>query len=133
MATLRQNTSVATKHKLSNTLRNWIPILHSSLGDLGEAMAPFVEGNPVVEVPIATIQAAQSTTAATHEPSDVHGTEWTLTCVDSSDSACSDFITESPTIFLRIIKGKPTLFYGAFSAFERYNAQHEQRKENPLA
>ena len=50
MATLRQNTSVETKHKLSNTLRNWLPILHSSLGDLGEAMAPFVESNPVVEV-----------------------------------------------------------------------------------
>lgn len=50
MAKLRQSTSVETKHKLSNTLRNWLPILHSSLGDLGEAMAPFVEGNPVVTV-----------------------------------------------------------------------------------
>ncbi|WP_373035273.1 RNA polymerase factor sigma-54 [Sulfurimonas sp.] len=50
MAALRQNTSVETKHKLSNTLRNWLPILHSSLGDLGEAMAPFVESNPVIEV-----------------------------------------------------------------------------------
>ncbi|PHQ65848.1 MAG: RNA polymerase factor sigma-54 [Sulfurimonas sp.] len=50
MAALRQTQSVETKHKLSNTLRNWLPILHSSLGDLGEAMAPFVESNPVVEV-----------------------------------------------------------------------------------
>ncbi len=50
MAGLRQNTSVETKHKLSNTLRNWLPILHSSLSDLGDAMAPFVEANPVVEV-----------------------------------------------------------------------------------
>ena len=50
MATLRQTQSVETKHKLSNTLRNWLPILHSSLSDLGEAMAPFVEANPVVEV-----------------------------------------------------------------------------------
>jgi RNA polymerase sigma-54 factor len=50
MAGLRQNTSVETKHKLSNTLRNWLPILHSSLSDLGEAMSPFVESNPVVEV-----------------------------------------------------------------------------------
>ncbi|MFT7005288.1 MAG: RNA polymerase sigma-54 factor [Sulfurimonas sp.] len=50
MAGLRQNTNVETKHKLSNTLRNWLPILHSSLGDLGDAMAPFVESNPVVEV-----------------------------------------------------------------------------------
>ena len=50
MAALRQSQSVETKHKLSNTLRNWLPILHSSLSDLGEAMAPFVEANPVVEV-----------------------------------------------------------------------------------
>ena len=50
MAGLRQTQSVESKHKLSNTLRNWLPILHSSLSDLGEAMAPFVEGNPVVEV-----------------------------------------------------------------------------------
>ena len=50
MAALRQTQSVENKHKLSNTLRNWLPILHSSLSDLGEAMAPFVEANPVVEV-----------------------------------------------------------------------------------
>jgi len=50
MAVLRQNQNVETKHKLSNTLRNWLPILHSSLSDLGEAMEPFVESNPVVEV-----------------------------------------------------------------------------------
>ena len=50
MAVLRQTQSVDTKHKLSNTLRNWLPILHSSLSELGEAMSPFVESNPVVEV-----------------------------------------------------------------------------------
>ena len=50
MGALRQTQSVENKHKLSNTLRNWLPILHSSLSDLGEAMAPFVEANPVVEV-----------------------------------------------------------------------------------
>lgn len=50
MAALRQTHGVENKHKLSNTLRNWLPILHSSLSDLGEAMAPFVELNPVVEV-----------------------------------------------------------------------------------
>ncbi len=50
MAALRQTQSVETKHKLSNTLRNWLPILHSSLSDLGEAMSPFIEANPVVEV-----------------------------------------------------------------------------------
>jgi len=50
MASLRQTQSVENKHKLSNTLRNWLPILHSSLSDLGEAMSPFIDGNPVVEV-----------------------------------------------------------------------------------
>ena len=50
MAALRQTQQVETKHKLSNTLRNWLPILHSSLSDLGEAMSPFVEANPVIEV-----------------------------------------------------------------------------------
>ncbi len=50
MAQLRQTQTVETKHKLSNTLRNWLPILHASLSDLNEAMSPFVEANPVVEV-----------------------------------------------------------------------------------
>ncbi len=50
MPALRQTQGVENKHKLSNTLRNWLPILHSSLSDLGEAMAPFVDANPVVEV-----------------------------------------------------------------------------------
>ncbi len=45
---LRQ--SVETKHKLSSTLRNWLPILHASLGDLEEAIAPMLEGNVVAEV-----------------------------------------------------------------------------------
>ena len=50
MATLRQNQSVETKHKLSNTLRNWLPILHSSLADLSEVLSPFVESNPLIEI-----------------------------------------------------------------------------------
>ena len=50
MVGLRQKQSVETKHKLSNTLRNWLPILHSSLSDLGEAIAPFLDANPVIEV-----------------------------------------------------------------------------------
>ncbi|WP_310441532.1 RNA polymerase factor sigma-54 [Sulfurimonas sp.] len=50
MAALKQTQSVENKHKLSNTLRNWLPILHSSLSDLGEAMSPFIDGNPVIEV-----------------------------------------------------------------------------------
>lgn len=50
MAQLRQTQSVENKHKLSNTLRNWLPILHSSLSDLGEAMSPFVDANPIIEI-----------------------------------------------------------------------------------
>ena len=50
MAALRQTQNVAAKHKLSTTLRNWLPILHSSLSELQEAIEPFVESNPVVEV-----------------------------------------------------------------------------------
>lgn len=50
MAALKQTQNVENKHKLSNTLRNWLPILHSSLSDLGEAMSPFVESNPLIEV-----------------------------------------------------------------------------------
>ncbi len=47
---LRTSQNVENKTKLSSTLRNWLPILHSSLGDLEEAMAPFVEANPLIEV-----------------------------------------------------------------------------------
>jgi len=50
MGALKQRAVVDTKHKLSNTLRNWLPILHSSLSDLNDAMMPFVESNPVIEV-----------------------------------------------------------------------------------
>lgn len=47
---LRVKTNVELKNKLSNTLRNWLPILHSSLSELQEAMSPFVESNPLVEI-----------------------------------------------------------------------------------
>ena len=47
---LRVSQGVEGKNKLSSTLRNWLPILHSSLGDLEEAMAPFVQSNPLIEV-----------------------------------------------------------------------------------
>ncbi|MDQ1263619.1 MAG: polymerase sigma-54 factor [Campylobacterota bacterium] len=49
-AALRQTQSVENKHKLSNTLRNWLPILHSSLSELSEALSPFVETNPVAQI-----------------------------------------------------------------------------------
>ena len=45
---LRQ--SVETKQKLSSTLRNWLPILHASLGDLEESIAPMLEGNVVAQI-----------------------------------------------------------------------------------
>lgn len=47
---LKVRQTAEVKNKLSNTLRNWLPILHSSLMDLGESMAPFIDGNPVIEV-----------------------------------------------------------------------------------
>ncbi len=47
---LKVRQSVETKNKLSNTLRNWLPILHSSLSELNEVIAPFVEANPLIEV-----------------------------------------------------------------------------------
>lgn len=50
MATLRQNQTVDIKHKLSNTLRNWLPILHSSLSDLNQTLEPFIETNPVAQI-----------------------------------------------------------------------------------
>ena len=50
MAKLRQVHRAEVKHKLSNTLRNWLPILHSNLADLEEVIAPFVETNPLIEV-----------------------------------------------------------------------------------
>ncbi len=45
-----QTQSVEHKHKLSNTLRNWLPILHSSLSELDSAMNHFLDGNPLVEI-----------------------------------------------------------------------------------
>lgn len=50
MATLRQNQNVEVKHKLSNTLRNWLPILQSSIDELEDTIKPMVDANPVVEI-----------------------------------------------------------------------------------
>ncbi len=50
MGALRQSQTVETKHKLSHTLRNWLPILHSSLCEIEEAMEPFIQANPLVRV-----------------------------------------------------------------------------------
>ncbi|MDH5465157.1 MAG: RNA polymerase factor sigma-54, partial [Thiovulaceae bacterium] len=45
---LRQ--SVDAKQKLSSTLRNWLPILHASLSDLEDSIAPMLDGNVVAQV-----------------------------------------------------------------------------------
>ncbi len=50
MATLRVKQSVELKSKLSITLRNWLPILQSSLGELDETISSFIETNPLVEI-----------------------------------------------------------------------------------
>ncbi len=50
MPALKARQSVQTKVKLSNTLRSWLPILHSGLNELEEIVQPFVQSNPVVEV-----------------------------------------------------------------------------------
>ena len=47
---LRVNQSVETKNKLSNTLRNWLPVLQTSLCEINESIKPFIEENPLVEV-----------------------------------------------------------------------------------
>ena len=45
---LRQ--SVHTKHKLSQTLRNWLPILQSDIASLKETLDEMAKENPFVEV-----------------------------------------------------------------------------------
>ncbi|WP_331775921.1 RNA polymerase factor sigma-54 [Sulfurospirillum sp. 1612] len=47
---LRVNTELATKQKLSSTLRSWLPILQSDLESLQETLEPFVQENPFIEV-----------------------------------------------------------------------------------
>ena len=41
---------VSQKHKLSTTLCGWLPILQSDLDSLAEAIEPFVQANPFIEV-----------------------------------------------------------------------------------
>ncbi|MDX9813055.1 MAG: RNA polymerase factor sigma-54 [Sulfurimonas sp.] len=50
MATLRQTQSVDVKHKLSTTLRSWLPILHSSLSELESTLEPFLQTNPLASL-----------------------------------------------------------------------------------
>jgi RNA polymerase sigma-54 factor len=47
---LRVKQNVDVKTKLSHTLRNWLPILQTSLNELEDTLKPFVEENPLVEI-----------------------------------------------------------------------------------
>lgn len=48
MLKLKQN--LQTKQKLSNTLRSWLPLLHVGLDGLNEAIEPFKEQNPFLQI-----------------------------------------------------------------------------------
>ena len=47
---LRLERSQTSKHKLSTTMRNWLPILQSNIESLKEVLEPYVEENPFVEL-----------------------------------------------------------------------------------
>jgi len=47
---LKQRVSQNQKQKLSSTLRGWLPILQSDLDSLTEAIEPFVQANPFIQV-----------------------------------------------------------------------------------
>ena len=49
-AGLKVKGGLEQKHKLSQTLKNWLPILHSNILELNEAIKPFAEENPLIEV-----------------------------------------------------------------------------------
>ncbi len=64
----------------------------------------LTEGSSVVEVDKSIIDTAASTnTTAALSVSDIHGTAWTLTCVDSSDTDCANFVSQSPQVYLRVV------------------------------
>jgi len=47
---LRTSTSTTTKHKLSQTLRSWLPILQSDLESLNETLKEAAKENPFIEI-----------------------------------------------------------------------------------
>ena len=63
----------------------------------------LTEGSSVIEVPKATIAAAQSTTAATLTVDQIHQTSWDMTCV-GTDPACTEFVADSSEVYFRILK-----------------------------
>jgi len=47
---LRTSTSVSTKHRLSQTLRSWLPILQADIESLEETLKDSAKDNPFVEI-----------------------------------------------------------------------------------
>ncbi|WP_024954618.1 RNA polymerase factor sigma-54 [Sulfurospirillum arcachonense] len=47
---MKLRASQSQKQKLSSTLRGWLPILQSDLDSLPEAIEPFVQANPFIQV-----------------------------------------------------------------------------------
>ena len=47
---LRTNVSTTTKHKLSQTLRSWLPILQADLASLNETLKEASKENPFIEI-----------------------------------------------------------------------------------
>jgi hypothetical protein len=64
----------------------------------------FTEGSTEIIVSASQIAEAVSTKASDLDIDDIHNTSWTLSCLDSSDSACAAFVSESSEVYFRIIK-----------------------------
>ncbi len=47
---IRQNAQISAKHKLSNTLKSWLPILQANISDLNQTIDEFTNTNPYMEV-----------------------------------------------------------------------------------
>lgn len=86
----------------------------------------FDEDNPVIEIPIAKVATAQAVTVSKFSIDQVHNTSWKLTCVDRSDTQCSDFLAENSELFLRIVKatknGSPVYGLGVWSTQADFNS-----------
>ncbi len=50
MATLRTSQIQSQKQKISQTMRSWLPLLQASLDNLNEALEPFKESNPLLDI-----------------------------------------------------------------------------------
>lgn len=50
MAKLRTKVTQTQKQKISQTMRSWLPILQADLDGLAEALEPFKESNPFLEI-----------------------------------------------------------------------------------